>query len=110
MGLEVRTVEQKLAAIARVQHGLATNEQMLAARIADRDIGRRVRDGGLIRKYRGVFRVGHDAPSLEADYLAAVLACGEGSMLSGRAAAFYASLIKGTPPPPEVLAPTERTV
>jgi hypothetical protein len=29
-------------------------------------------------------RLGHRAPSVEARYLAAVLACGEGALLSGR--------------------------
>lgn len=42
--------------------------------------------------------------------MAAVLACGGGALLSGRAAAHLLSLLKGPAPPPEVTAPTERRV
>ena len=49
-----------------------------------------------------MYRVGHRAPSLEARYLAATLACGEGACLSGRAAAHLYGLLKGAAPPPEV--------
>jgi very-short-patch-repair endonuclease len=54
--------------------------------------------------------VGHVAPSLEARYLAAVKACGEGALLSGRAAAYLWRLLKGSPPMPEVLTPNDRRV
>lgn len=64
----------------------------------------------LLRVHKGVYRVGHRAPSTEATYMAAVLACGDGAVLSGRAAAHLHGLIKRRPPPPEVAAPTERRV
>ena len=69
-----------------------------------------VRNGALIREYPGVYRVGHRAPSLEAGYLAAVLACGDGAVLCGRAAAHLLGLARGDAPPPEVLTPTERKI
>jgi hypothetical protein len=47
---------------------------------------------------------------MEARYLAAVLACGDRALLSGRSAAYLLGLIRGSPPPPEVTAPTERRV
>ena len=50
--------------------------------------------------------VGHEAPSLYADYMAAVLACGEGAVLSHRAAAHLLRLLGGPPPRPEVTVPT----
>jgi hypothetical protein len=59
----------------------------------------------LIRQYPGVYRVGHAAPSTEADYLAAVRACGPGAVLSGLAAAWLWGLVRGAPPPPDVTAP-----
>jgi len=62
----------------------------------------RLEKSGLLKVHQGVYRVGHRAPSLEAKYLAAVLACGEGAVLSGRAAAHLLHLLKGKPPPPEV--------
>jgi hypothetical protein len=60
------------------------------------EIKHRLGAGGLIRVHRGVFRVGHCAPSLEARYLAAVKACGERSLLSGRAAGHLFGLLKGS--------------
>jgi predicted transcriptional regulator of viral defense system len=73
------------------------------------EIKHRVRVGALIRVYRGVYRVGHAAPSTEASYLAAVYACGDGALLSGRAAAHLHGLVKGRPPP-EVTARGKRRV
>ena len=73
---------------------------------SDRGFG----SGGLIRVHRGVYRVGHRAPSVEATYLAAVLAAGEGALLSGRAAAHLFALTKGTAPTPEVITRTERRI
>lgn len=105
-----RTVEQRLAAIAGANLGVVTWDQMLSAGISPDQIKWRVRNGSLIREHRGVYRVGHRAPSPEARYMAAVRACGAGALLSGRAAAWTHRLIRGAPPTPEVTAPTERKV
>ena len=70
----------------------------------------RVRTGALLREYRGVYRVGHRAPSVEARYLAAVLVCGPGTVLSGRSVAHMLGLLKGRPPRAEVTTRTERRV
>jgi len=70
----------------------------------------RVRNGTLLREHRGVYRVGHRAPSVEATYSAAVLAAGDGAVLGGRAAAHLWGLVKGPPPPPVVLTATERRI
>ena len=42
--------------------------------------------------------------------MAAVRACGEGAVLCGMAAAHLLRIIKGAPPPPEVMAPTKRRI
>ena len=75
-------------------------------------ITQRVRSGYLIREHRGVYRVGHAAPSTEASYLAAVKRCGQGAVLWDRAAAYIQGLIPLTRnlPPPQVMGPTERSV
>jgi very-short-patch-repair endonuclease len=110
MAGKVRTVERVLAALATRSHGVVTRRQLLAAGISDDEIAQRLATGALLREYRGVYRVGHRAPSVEARYLAAVLACGEGAVLSGLAAGHLWGLVKGAAPPPEVTAHTERRV
>src|SRR4051794_536458 len=107
---EVRTVERELARIARGQHGVATRAELLAVGVSVAEIDRRVASGSLIPEHRGVYRVGHCAPSLEARYLAAAKACGQGAVLSGPAAGHLYCLLKGSPPPPELTTPTERRV
>src|SRR4051794_4398229 len=107
---EDSTVEEKLAQIASRQYGVITRQEMLRAGISASGIRRRVEKGALLREYPGVYRVGHRAPSSEARYLAAVRACGEGAVLSGRAAAHLLGVIKGSPPPPEVTTPTWRRI
>jgi hypothetical protein len=54
--------------------------------------------------------VGHRAPSTEARYLAAVLACGDHAALSGFAAAHLFGLVKGGPPVPEVTTLDDRRI
>jgi very-short-patch-repair endonuclease len=96
--------------LASRSHGVVTRTELLAAGISEREVDRRLQRGVLIRVHRGVYRVGHRAPSVEARYLAAVLACGAGAVLSGRAAGHLLGLLKGGAPPPEVTAPGERRV
>jgi very-short-patch-repair endonuclease len=110
MGVKVDTVERKLAALARRSHGVVARRELLAAGIGAKQIERRLRAGALIAVFRGVYRVGHAAPSVEANYLAAVSACGDGALLSGRAAAHMLGLLKGPAPAPEVTAATARRV
>jgi hypothetical protein len=83
---------------------------MRAAGLSPARIRRRARSGSLIRQHRGVYRVGHAAPSVLARYMAAVKACGPGALLCGRAAAYLHGLLRGPPPPAEVLTTTERQI
>ena len=110
MRIQLSTVDQLLARIATGQHGVVTRTQLLAAGLSTDEIGRRVRKGTLLKVHRGVYRVGHRAPSVEARYLAAVLAGGDSALLSGRAAGHLLYLLKGPVPPPEVTAPTQRRI
>jgi hypothetical protein len=110
MGPESRTVEQKIARIAGGAHGVVTCAELSDVDISAKEIKRRARNGLLIRRYPGVYRVGHCAPSVEAEYMAAVKAGGKGAVLSGRAAAYLLGLVKGPPPPPEVTTRTERRI
>jgi hypothetical protein len=105
-----RTADQKIAEIAGGQHGVATRAALLRAGITLDEIRHRLNTGALIREYKGVYRVGHRAPSVLASYMAAVRACGDGAMLAGRAAAYLLRIVKAGPPPPEVIAPTQRRI
>jgi hypothetical protein len=105
-----RTVEQKVAFIAARTHGVVTRTALLRAGMTRHEINGRLGKGSLLREYKGVYRVGHRAPSIEARYLAAVRACGEGAVLSGRAAGHLLGLLKGAAPPPEVTTRIERRI
>jgi len=103
MEQQIRTVEAKLAKLASGSHGVVTRQELLRAGITSEEIRKRLAKGALIAIHRGVFRVGHAAPILEARYLAAVKACGPGSLLAGRAAAHLLHLLNRPPSLPEVL-------
>jgi hypothetical protein len=105
-----RTVQEKIAAIANRAHGVVTRGELLAAGLSSNGIDRQIRKGLLIRQYPGVYRVGHAAPSVEASFVAAVKACGEGAFLRGRAGGYLLGLVKRAPARPEVWAPTERRI
>ena len=87
-----------------------TRAELIRAGVTPAEIKQRLGTGALIRQYLGVFRVGHAAPSLVADYLAAVRACGDGAVLCGRAAAHVYGIVQTKPPRPEVLTQTERRI
>lgn len=82
-----------------------TRTQLIAAGLDADRIKRWIAAGRLRRVHRGVYAVGHEAPSVYADYMAAVLASGAGAVLSHRSAAHLLRLIGGAPPPPEVTIP-----
>ena len=105
MRCQSRTVEEILARLATSTHGVVTHRQLLAAGITAREIQLRCESGALLAQHRGVYRVGHQAPSVEARYLAAVRACGPGAVLSGRAAGYLLGIVKGKAPRSEVTAP-----
>lgn len=89
------------------QHGRITRAQLLAAGVDRKRIERWIGDGRLRRVHHGVYAVGHVAPSVDGDYMAAVLAGGAGAVLSHRAAAFKLGLLRiSSPPRPEITVPT----
>lgn len=86
--------------LAAAQHGRVTRAQLLAAGVDTSRIARWLADGWLHRVHRGVYAVGHLAPSLSADYLAAVLACGSEAFLSHWPQAHLLEVRKARRPPP----------
>ena len=98
------------ARLASSTYGLVKREQLLRARMTREQIRTRLKRQSLFVEYPGVYRVGHRAPSMESCYLAAVWACGDGAYLVGSAAGHLLAVLKGKPPPPEVMAPTKRSI
>ncbi len=92
--------------LAGRQHGRVTWRQLVAAGVDRHTIQRWLRDGRLRPLHRGVYAVGHLARSVQADYMAAVLACGDGAVLSHGPAAHLLRLTRGSAPPPEVTVTT----
>ena len=88
------TGDLALAELARVQWGVVSLAQLRALGIDRGAVAWRVRHGRLHRLHRGVFAVGHRRLTREGAYLAAVMACGEGAVLSHRSAAHHWGLLR----------------
>jgi very-short-patch-repair endonuclease len=73
--------------VAAHQHGLVTRRQLLDAGLLSSGIALRLETGRLHRIHRGVYAVGHRHLGDERRWMAAVLACGDGAVLSHRSAA-----------------------
>ena len=102
--------EEKIGRIASAHHGVVTRKELLASGVSADGIKRRVAKGALFAVYRGVYRVGHRAPSREALYMAAVKAGGDRAVLCGRAAGHLWGLVKGAAPAPEIVTPKHTRV
>jgi hypothetical protein len=76
-----------LGAAATRQHGFVTTANLHDAGFDHSAITRLVRDGTLIRERRGLYALGHQAPSRERAMHRAVLAGGPSAVLTGPAAA-----------------------
>jgi predicted transcriptional regulator of viral defense system len=88
-------VVRSLAELAARQHGVVNRDQLRSLGFSDSAIDRRSRSGSLHRLHAGVYAVGHPLVSQHGRWLAAVLACGEGAVLSGRSAAALHGLRRG---------------
>jgi very-short-patch-repair endonuclease len=75
-----------IMALAARQHGVVARAQLLAAGVTNEVVEARVRRAWLHRVHRGVYRVG-PLVAQNARVMAAVLVCGEGTVVSGRSAA-----------------------
>lgn len=89
-------VERAITALAGRQHGVVAREQLLAAGLSKHHVQHRLGTGQLVRLHRGVYRAG-PVESPRAWEMAAILACGEGSVLSHDTAARRFGLKPGAP-------------
>lgn len=102
MRAECASTGPRIAKLAAVQHGVVTREQLYAAGVGRSGVGRRVEDGRLHRVHHGVYAVGHRRLSMEGRWMAAVLACGKGAVLSHHSAAVLWRLLDSADGPVHV--------
>ena len=96
----------RVLALARRSDGIVTSAQLAEAGLSPTAIAHRVATGWLVRLHRGVFLVGPlEAPLSRAR--AAVLAVGEGALLSHFAAAEVWELCAPRPGPIDVTVPVD---
>ncbi len=75
-------VDVAVAALAARQYGVVTRAQLRALGLSDSAISGRAATGRLHRVHRGVYAVGHPLLPARGAWMAAVLACGRGAVLS----------------------------
>jgi Transcriptional regulator, AbiEi antitoxin/Protein of unknown function (DUF559) len=101
-------VERALAELAGRQWGVVSRAQLGGVGLGRGAIDRRVQTGRLRRIHRGIYAIGGATLPREGRALAAVLACGEGAVLSHVSAAVHWGLLTYDPPQPHVTAPASK--
>src|SRR3954454_21166391 len=88
--MDTQSVQHAAWGLARSQHGVVSRAQLLALGFSAQAIKHRVRRGRLHPVARGVYAVGRRELPREGRWMAAVLTCGRGAVLShGSAAALW---------------------
>src|SRR4051812_32824957 len=86
-GIDVTPRDEALAVVAGRQFGVVTLRQMLLLGYSERTVRGWLRARRLHRLHQGVYAVGHRVLTREGRWMAAVLACGDGAVLSYATAA-----------------------
>jgi len=100
------TPDAEVARIAARQHGVITTKQLATVGLERMAVSERSRSGRLHRIHQGVYAVGHRGLSLHGHFMAAVLACGEGAVLSHVSATVLWELLRPIDGPVHVSVPT----
>jgi very-short-patch-repair endonuclease/predicted transcriptional regulator of viral defense system len=95
-------VDWLIAELAERQHGVVERSQLRALGIRDARVKGRLRLGQLHPVHRGVYAVGHRILERNGRWMAAVLGCGPGAVLSHRSAAQLWQLTNRAPHAGEV--------
>jgi predicted transcriptional regulator of viral defense system len=98
----------RVAKLAAGQWGVVSVAQLRALGSTKDAVQRRVRAGRLHRLHHGVYAVGHTVLKREGRWLAAVLACGDGAVLSRRSAAAHWGLLQSEATRTDVTTPRRR--
>lgn len=102
------TWDREIALLARRQHGLVSLEQLRDLGLDGATVRKRASIGTLHRIHQGVYAVGHLRLTLKGQWMAAVLACGPGAVLSHRSAAALWGLREDKRTVIDVTAPNRR--
>jgi len=94
-----------MARLAERQHGVVSRQQLLGLGFSEREITTRATSDSLHPLFRGTFAVGHRNIGKHGRMLAAVLACGDGAVLSHGSAAELLGLWDRQAAPVDVIAP-----
>jgi len=106
MDAKLDTFDWAASKFAARQHGVITRRQLESCGLGSKAITIRVRKGQLNRIHQGVYAVGHRGLSWHRRWMAAVLACGEGAVLSHGSAASLWGLLKPIEGPVHVSTPS----
>lgn len=85
-------VDARIASLAARCAGIVDHAQLIALGLSDEQICRRLSSGRLHRLHRGVYAVGHPAVGPRGRRIAALRACGSGSLLADRSGAAHLGL------------------
>jgi very-short-patch-repair endonuclease len=100
------TTDAAIAEISDRQHGVITAKQLASVGLGRAAISERASSGRLHRIHRGVYAVGHHALSLHGRFMAAVLACGDGAVVSHASAAVLWELLRPIDGPAHITVPS----
>lgn len=103
-------VPSTLREVARLQHGVVSRPQVMAAGLSSDTIKSKLRNERWQQLYRGVYALFTGLPDRHAQLWAAVLRIGPGSVLSHETAAELQRLVEKPVPLIHVTVPTERRV
>jgi very-short-patch-repair endonuclease len=98
--------DQAIARLATAQHGVVSLSQLAGTGLGRNGVTKRVEAGRLHRVHWGVYAVGHARLTEKGRWLAAVLTCGGGAVLSHRSAAALWGMRPQSSGPIEITVPT----
>jgi hypothetical protein len=104
-GMVGRNRDMEIARLAAGQHGVVAHGQLLTLGVGPSAIQRRIRSGRLHSLHVGVYAVGHPLLFAHGRWLAAVLACGSGALLSHRSASELWGIVRSRGSHVDVTAP-----
>jgi predicted transcriptional regulator of viral defense system/very-short-patch-repair endonuclease len=101
-----RITDRRIVEFAQRRHDIVTVEQLRSLGVTPSGVRTRHEARLLHLQYRGVYCVGRARPTREGRWLAAVLACGDGAVLSHRSAGALWGVVRTDRPRVDVTMPT----